>query len=445
MSTTGDYVTPRLWGKPWFEKPPLLYWLTSLGTGLHLGPELSGRLPVAFLSLAFLCVMFILLRREFGLEAAAISSVLLGTSAGWLTYSSLALTDLPLAVFFSIAVLLALPLAKTQPRGSQPQAIRFLLIGGCLGLAALAKGLVPLALALPFCWFLRRRWRSWWLAIAAASAVALPWYVSVYLRNGQPFLIDFFWKHHFERLYSASLQHVQPWWYYLPVLLAALFPWTPLFGLLFSRHNAWDERRIFLGSCFGFGFLVFSCSLNKLPGYLLPLLPPAFALLGAAIEWSRLAQSFRWWLLPSAVLIGLLPLIARALPAVLEAGRLSIPPTVHVGPTEFFYMAAPIAAVLLARRAWAGILLVLCLVAGGLFVKIVSFPVLDRFVSARGTWREIKDRRGTICNDWLGRDWEFGLAFYRGAPYPECGTNSYDFALQSNGRNAPILVRKKKL
>ncbi len=151
MWNTGDYVTPRLWGTPWFEKPPLLYWLTSLGTGLHLGPELSGRLPVVLLSLAFLSVMFMLLRREFGLEAAAISSVLLATSAGWLTYSSLALTDLPLAVFFSLAVLLALPLTRTQPGESQPQAIRLLLIGGCLGLAALAKGLVPLALALPFC------------------------------------------------------------------------------------------------------------------------------------------------------------------------------------------------------------------------------------------------------------------------------------------------------
>ncbi len=444
MWNTGDYITPRLWGTPWFEKPPLLYWLTSLGTGLHFGPELSGRFPVVLLSLAFLSLMFMLLRREFGLGAAAISSVLLATSAGWLTYSSLALTDLPLAVFFSLAVLLALPLTRTQPSESQPQAIRFLLIGGCLGLAALAKGLVPLALAVPFWWFLRRWWRSWWLAIAAASAMALPWYISVYLRNGRPFLTDFFWKHHFQRLYSASLQHVQPWWYYLPVLLAALFPWTPLFGLLFSRHKGWDERRIFLGSCFGFGLIVFSCSLNKLPGYLLPLLPPAFAVLGASIEWNRLAQSFRWWLLPCAVLIGLLPLIARALPAVLESGRLTIPSGLDVGPTEYFYMAAPIAAVLLARRSWAGILLVLCLIAGGLFLKIVSFPVLDRLVSARGTWREIKDTPGTICNDWLGRDWEFGLAFYRGRPYPDCRAGSFDFALQSHGKNTPILVRKKK-
>ncbi len=444
MWKTGDFVTPRLWGTPWFEKPPLLYWLASLGTGLHLGPELCGRLPVALLSLSFVVVMFLLLRREFGSEAAAISSVLLATSAGWLAYSSLALTDLPVAVFFSLAVLLALPLTRTQPSESQPQAIRFLSIGVCIGLATLAKGLVPLALAIPFFWFLRHWWRTWWLAIAAGTAIALPWYLRVYLEYGRPFLVEFFWKHHVERLYSASLQHVQPWWYYLPVLLAALFPWTPLFGLLFSRHNALDERRRFLGSCVIFGVLLFSCSLNKLPGYLLPLLPSAFALLGSSIEWSRLAQSFRWWLLPSAVLIGLLPLIARAFPEALEAGRLIIPHGLRVGPTEFFYVAAPVAAVLLARRSWAGILLVLCLVAGGLYLKIVSFPVLDRFVSARGTWREIRNTPGTICNDWLGRDWAFGLALYRGEPYPECGTDPYDFALQSHGRNTPILVQKKK-
>ncbi len=445
MWKTGDFITPRLWGTPWFEKPPLLYWLTSAGTALHLGPELCGRLPVALLSLAFLAVMFLLLRCEFGVEAAATSSVLLATSAGWLAYSSLALTDLPLAVFFSLALLLALPLTRTQWDRHQEHAIRFLLIGACLGFAALAKGLVPIALAVPFFWFLRRWWRRWWLALGAGAFVALPWYASVYLQNGRAFLVEFFWKHHVERLYSTSLQHVQPWWYYLPVLLAALFPWTPLFGLISSRQIAWDERRRFLASCVVFGLVVFSCSLNKLPGYLLPLLPAGFALLGASIEWNRLARSFRWWLLPCALLIGLLPLIARALPAALEAGRLILPHGLRIGPTELFYMAAPLAAVLLARRSWAGMLLVLCLVAGGLFLKIVSFPILDRSVSARGTWRQIRNTHGTICNDWLGRDWAFGLAYYRGEPYPDCGTDPYDFALQSHERNTPILIRKKKL
>src|SRR5690349_5435392 len=65
MAQTGDLVTPVLWGAPWFEKPPLLYWMTALGTAVGFNPELSARLPVALLSLAFLAASFFLLYREF--------------------------------------------------------------------------------------------------------------------------------------------------------------------------------------------------------------------------------------------------------------------------------------------------------------------------------------------------------------------------------------------
>ncbi len=441
MVQTGDYITPHLWGSPWFEKPPLLYWMTSLGTFAGLGPELSGRLPIALLSLSFLVAMFVLLRLEFGTHAAAVSTVLLSTSAGWLPYSSLALTDLPMAAFFSLAVFLSLPLVRVQPGAMGRHTVRFLLIGMCLGFAALAKGLVPLALALPFAWFLRRWWKSWPVAIASVMFIALPWYVAVYLQNGNAFLQEFFWKHHFERLYSPTLQHVQPWYYYGPILLAAIFPWTPLVGLFTIRSRNWDQRRFFLAACFAFGLILFSISLNKLPGYILPLLPAGFALLAASVEWDRFTQSQRLWLLPCAVLVGLLPLVSQALPDTLGAGRLTLPHHLNVGRTTLFYIVAPVAAILLGRRSWTGILLVLCLVAGALFLKIVSFPILDRSVSPRGVWRQIKNTPGTVCDEWLDRYWQYGLAFYRGDPYPACDSGKFTFHLRSRGRGRPILER----
>ena len=439
MVQTGGFITPRLWGVPWFEKAPLLYWMTSLGAFAHLDTELSGRLPVALLSLSFLAAMFEFLRREFGAETAGISTVLLATSAGWLAYSSFALTDLPMSVFFSLAVFLALPLLRASRATAHGHAARFLLLGVCLGFAALAKGLVPLALALPFAWFLRRWWRSWLFALAAFVVVALPWNAAVYFQNGNIFLREFYWKQHFERLYSASLQHVQPWYYYLPVCLAALFPWTPLFPLLLIYKRSWDVRKVFLASCFLFGFAFFSISLNKLPGYLLPLLPSVFALLGASVDWSRFKESQRLWLLPCAVLIGLLPIVARALPEILAVGRFSLPHHLSIGRIAFFFSAAPTLAVLLTRRSWTGTILVLCLVAGGLFLKIVSYPILDRSVSSRGVWQRIRYTKGTICDDWLDRDWKFGLALYAGKRYPLCDSGTFDFALRSRGKNLPTL------
>jgi 4-amino-4-deoxy-L-arabinose transferase-like glycosyltransferase len=438
MAATGDYVTPRLWGSPWFEKPPLLYWLTAIGTNARLGIELSGRLPVAILSLCFLAAMFALVKAEYGEELAALAVVLLGSSAGWLVYSSLALTDLPLAVFYSLAVLLAVPLAGTVR--NEGQSGRFLLIGISLGLATLAKGLVPLMLAVPFAWFLRAWWRKWWIAAAGLLAVALPWYVAITARNGRAFLEDFFWKHHFERVYSSALQHVQPWWYYLPVLAGALLPWTPLAGLLLARGRKWDARQRFLAACVAFGLVVFSVVLNKLPGYLLPLVPSAFLLLAITADWR--GCRLRLWLIPCALAIGCLPLLAQILPGVLAAGRLSLSQLPHIYPREAFYIALPLAVLALARRSWLVPLLVLCLVACGLYLKITAYPVLDREVSARGAWQRIKDAHGVVCDNWVSRKWAYGLALYRGEAYPLCGTPGvrYDYKLQAHGNEMPALV-----
>ncbi len=440
MAKTGNLVTPVLWGSAWFEKPPLLYWMTALGTVAGLNPELSGRLPVALLSLAFLAASFFLLRREFGAEAAAASTALLATSAGWIVYSQLCLTDLPLAVFFSLAVFLALPLLRAEPVEAH-RGWRFLAIGVSLGLASLAKGLVPIALAVPFLWFLRQYWRNWWVAVAGCAVVAGPWYVAMYVKNGYPFIEDFFLRHHLERLYSPSLQHVQPWWYYVPVLLAGLFPWTPLVGLLALPGSIGDTRRRFLASIVLFGFLIFSIALNKLPGYMLPLIPSLFLLIGAHLESRSLVQVSRWWLLPCALLICLIPLLSSVLPQSLMSGRLgSLSVAVRgISRPEWFYILLPLIVFVLARRSWAGVLLVLCVVSAGIYVKEVADPVLDRDVSARSLWRELKPVAGRVCVTWINRDWMYGLAFYRGALYPPCTSGKFDYEIKSHDHGRPYL------
>ncbi len=442
MAQTGHLVTPVLWGSPWFEKPPLLYWMTALGTVAGLNPEVSARLPVALLSLAFLVASFFLLRREFGTEATAACVALLATSAGWVVYSQLCLTDLPLAVFFSLAVFLALPLLREEPVTAHSR-LRFLAMGACFGLALLAKGLVPIALAVPFLWYLRPYWRNWWIAVGACAILATPWYVAVYLQNGSAFIQDFFVKHHFERLYSASLQHVQPWYYYVPVLVAGMFPWTPLLGLLALRDFVWDKRRRFLASIAIFGFVIFSITLNKLPGYLLPLIPSLFLLVGAHLETRSLVQHSRWWLLPCAVLIAGIPLLSSLVPQSLASGRLGSMRMAlrSISRPEWFYIFVPLIVLILARRSWAGVLLVLCVVSGGMYVKEVADPVLDRDVSARSLWRELEPFSGRVCVGWVNRDWMYGLAFYRGALYPPCNSGTFDYTIESHGHERPYLVK----
>jgi 4-amino-4-deoxy-L-arabinose transferase-like glycosyltransferase len=350
---------------------------------------------------------------------------------------------LPMAVFFSLAVFLALPVLRGEP---QVEFInpRFVLIGICLGLATLAKGLVPLALCLPLLWFLRRFWRRWWLAFLSCAMIAGPWYVAVYSANGNQFIEDFFWRHHVQRLYSASLQHVQPWYYYFPVLLGGLFPWTPLVGLLASSWAWWDDRRRFLATVFCFGFLLFSISLNKLPGYLLPLFPAMFVLLASQFERKTAARNLRLWLFPCALLISLIPMLAQLLPEWLSSGRLSLLPMSSFTRVGLFYAIVSVAVIFVARRSWAVLPLLLCITWGGIYLKHIAYPVLDQNVSARALWRGIKALAGRVCDAGLDREWQYGLAFYGGSVVPYCSAGKFDFALRPRPHGRPSIEALKK-
>ena len=411
MAVTGDWITPRLWGAEWFEKPALLYWLIAAGNLAGLGDDLAPRLPVAVVSVAFLVFYFSRLKREFGERAAWLSSAMLGTSVGWLAYSRVAVTDLPLAAAFSASLLAALPWVRSGGRRG------LMLSGVFLGFAVLAKGLVPLVLMAPLAWVGRKRWLDLLLMGTAAFLVAAPWYLACYVRNGDAFIDTFFWRHHFSRFVSEELQHVQPWWYYLPVMAGLVFPWTG--GLATLTGIDWREpRRLLLILCVAFGFTFLSASTNKLPGYLLPLLPALFALVG-----TRLAESSaRWVPVSAAALLLIFPVAAALLPEAVAAGlsRASAD-SISLGAVAAFAGAAAIVFVLARRsfdRAFAAA--VVATTAGVVTLIVGTFPELDRVASARPWWREITRTGDLPCIDEVHRNLRYGLHYYAGRELPAC-------------------------
>lgn len=416
MATSGDWVTPRLWGEPWFEKPPLAYWMSALAFRLGLNEDLAPRIPVALAGLAFLVFYYRTLRREFGAQAAWFATAILGTSAGWLAFTHVGVTDLPLTAAFSAAMLLSVPwIARGERRGLTAA-------GALLGLAVLAKGLVPLALALPAFWAGRRRLKDWFRLppLLAFAIVAAPWYILVTLRHGRAFLDEFFLKHHFGRLYAETLQHVQPFWFYVPVLLAGLLPWTPVLALLFRRKVYEDARARFLLAWFAFGLVFFSVSVNKLPGYLLPLMPAVSALCGLGLAQAGKARGA---LAAAAVLLAVIPLAAEILPPALVVG---------ITHTQLAGTNWPAVAAALALAAWVwweagrsrerAVAILVAGAAGGLLLlQVQAFPVLDRQVSVRAFWREIsRDERGA-CVERVDRERRYGLSYYSIEPLPDCG------------------------
>ena len=431
MAQSGDWVTPRLWGEPWFDKPALLYWVTASGFRLGLGPEWAPRLPIALTAVAFLALFAWVLWREYGGEAAGSATLILATCCGWVGFSQIAVTDLLVTAAFSAAMLLALPwIAKRDTR-------RLPAVAAMLGVAVLAKGLVPLVLALPL--LLRGRIRDLLRlrVIAPFLVIALPWYLLCYQRNGIEFIKVFFWQHHFERLTANMLFHPQSWWYYLPVLAGGLLPWTPLV-LLVARRRRWsDPRRLFLLVWLVWGFVFFSAIANKLAGYILPVVPAAAALMALELEETPNA---RRWLAACAVLLVAFPVAAQVLPAAVASGlsRAARPRFEWIWLVPLGVAAA--VWVLKTRRLAATALVAISATAGVVYLKVLAMPEVDRAASARGLWRKVEARAGHACVGDIQRNWRYGLNYYSVRPLPDCATTTRPLEIRQSAGRSPYLV-----
>jgi 4-amino-4-deoxy-L-arabinose transferase-like glycosyltransferase len=337
MAETGDWVTPRLYGKPWFEKPPLYYWGAAASFKLFGVSEAAARLPSAISALLATLALAWLAWRLYGAETARWLLLLLPTTVGMIGFSHAAATDMPFSGMLTIAmvcaaVVLGLTRNENTPIIPRTPWLTLILFGFFLGLAVLAKG--PAAIILGggaiFFWALfTRRWRDAFrpfhpAAIAAFCLTALPWYILCARRNPDFFRI-FIIEHNFKRYLTPEFQHIQPFWFYVPVLLLALFPWSAS-SLHFLRSvrkamkptNWPNSPRLFFGCWALFPIVFFSLSKSKLPGYILPAIPPLGLLIAQdfPLRASKILPPDRWIRITSG-----LTLIALGFLALLQLER----------------------------------------------------------------------------------------------------------------------------
>jgi 4-amino-4-deoxy-L-arabinose transferase-like glycosyltransferase len=301
MVETGDWVTPRLYGKPWFEKPPLLYWGAALSFKILGVSEAAARLPSALSALLATLALAWLALRLYGAETARWLLLLLPTTVGMIGFSHAAATDMPFSGTLTIAMACAaVALGLTRDEGTpvlpRTNWLALLLFGFFLGLAVLAKG--PAAIILSggtvFFWALfTKRWRVTFrllhpAALASFCLTALPWYILCAHRNTDFFRI-FIIEHNFKRYLTPEFQHVQPSWFYGPVLLVTFLPWTGALiwaivtaSARIAKSNRVSPQTSFLLSWSIFAVLFFSLSQSKLPGYILPAVPALALLLACA-------------------------------------------------------------------------------------------------------------------------------------------------------------------
>lgn len=316
MAETGDWLTPRVNGLPRYDKPPLVYWLMGLGyllPGQSLWNPLgswAASLPSALSSVVVMLALAATLLRWPQPSPAGAQGDLGGATRSALTAFSAALAFAlsPLVLIWSrVAVsdslftaTLALSLLLFWRRYADPECQGWWPAWLLLGLAVLTKGpvalvLVGLTLAL-FAWWqgepklLMRLWRPL-PGLVITAAVALPWYGAELLVEGEPFWQSFFGYHNLQRFTSVVNHHLQPWWFFGPMLVVASLPFTPLLLLGLAQALARGRRqpaRASLGpfaACWllvVFGF--FSLAATKLPSYWLPATPAAGVLIALAAQ-----------------------------------------------------------------------------------------------------------------------------------------------------------------
>ncbi|MBI4473993.1 MAG: glycosyltransferase family 39 protein [Acidobacteria bacterium] len=294
MFMTGDFITPRLHGEPWFEKPVLMYWLAALGYAIFGVGEIGARFPSALSATICVFLIYWFVRRLWDRTLGFLAALVLATSVGWLAFARAASMDMPLSA--SLTAALAFFLLGFNEDGPRRKTW-FYWFYACLGLGVLAKG--PIAIALPavsLAAFLLVRgrlqdWRTWhpkglWIT----AAVALPWYLIVTVVNGWEFINVFFINHNLQRFATTVHGHERPFYFYLPVLLLLTFPWTVL--LISALRRSFGRNEQILAWWAIVPFVLFSLSGSKLPGYILPVVPP-IAILCAKELWQVRSATYK--------------------------------------------------------------------------------------------------------------------------------------------------------
>jgi 4-amino-4-deoxy-L-arabinose transferase-like glycosyltransferase len=482
MAQTGDWVTPRLYGQPWFEKPILYYWAAAIGFRLHFPAEWAARLPSAFAALAVAVALGWLSRNFYDSKAplawnpALLAPLIFSTSVAAIGFARAATPDMLFTACIALAMASAACIldaggalrAPTPDASSTPQtalsprrdALHCALFGIFLGLAVLAKGPAAIILAggaIGLWALITKHWRAAFraahpFAIAAFCIVALPWYILCAMRNPD-FLRVFIFQHNFERYLTPLFQHRQPFWFFVPITLLAILPWTALLwpatreGLRRWREKSLSGSPGFFFACWAiFPVLFFSLSQSKLPSYILPSVPPLALLLVTSLTDSirtkstgentsangngerrfvaaGIALGVTWIILGVAPLIWMkrLPQAARDASghAILAAAIIAA--------------AGGIAVAILAVRRRNTFVLVSILLAVTLTEIAGSqiLPALDPMLTARPHAELLRrdlhpDRIFTLD---LPRSWDYGLAFYLGRQLPEWSPENPDAAL----------------
>lgn len=325
MIATNNYVTPRLNGLKYFEKPALGYWMNAASFKLFGENNFAARFPSALLAFSGAVSVWLFANRAYGRVIADWSALVLGTSFLYYSIGRINILDMPLAAFMTFSMTAAWFAVCDEKREGRWLFLFF----ASIALATLTKGLIGVVLpgGILLCYALLTRnprllWRfarflpGW----AIFTAVTIPWFWLVCSRNPD-FFYFFFVHEHFLRYTTTLHDRTQPFWFFLPIYAAAFVPWLGFLpGALrdafrgiresFTRRGE-NSPELFL-LCWAFFILIFfSASSSKLIPYIVPAMPPLAVLIARAVR-LRTRTDGRVPGLPAALFLNAVILLALA-------------------------------------------------------------------------------------------------------------------------------------
>ncbi|PHV08507.1 phospholipid carrier-dependent glycosyltransferase [Janthinobacterium sp. BJB412] len=316
MLATGDWVTTRLNGIKYFEKPPLQAWMNALSFAAFGLGDWQARLWTGLCGLGGVLLTGYAGHKVFGPRAGFYAALALGSSLFWVACGQIDSLDMGLSGMTTIA-LCALLLAQRDDAGQSERRNWMLVCWAGMALAVLAKGLIGLVLpgaVLVLYTLAARDWAIWARlhlvkGLLLFFAIATPWFVLVALKN--PEQPHFFFIHeHFERFLLKTHHREGAWYYFFVMLIPGIMPWLgvlpqSLFAAL-RRERSTFQPKLMLLVWAVFIFFFFSYSSSKLPGYILPVFPALALLVAVYLEnASRRQRMLAAGLLVAVGLVGL--------------------------------------------------------------------------------------------------------------------------------------------
>lgn len=324
MLASGDWITPRMNGLKYFEKPPLQYWMTALSFRLFGLDEWTARLPATMLGFFAMLMVGYTAYRIWDARTGLFAAAILGGSWAYFLAAQYLTLDMTLSACLTFA-LCSFLMAQNQSAVASRRAW-MLAAWVAAALAVLSKGLVgvvlPALALLAYVVLRRERALLGRLHLLAGGTLLLlitaPWFIAVQERNPE-FFHFFFIREHLQRFAESGHHRPGPWWYYIPIMIVGLMPWTPAMlkeGMTWLKnrrpHRGGFSTEWFCAVWVGVIVLFFSASHSKLPAYILPVLP-AIALVFARGIQTRGPDSIEWsaWgaVLGGGALLGLVPLL----------------------------------------------------------------------------------------------------------------------------------------